>query len=89
MTLLSSSPSSSIDEYWMVLVDAASYVSVAAGAEDWGGAGVGVDAGEVVRREGKGAVGVGDGFGRVMQEEGAAGLGELSLQCRRRSGRRT
>ena len=45
-----------VDEDGMVLVDAAGDVGVAAGAEDGGGAGVGVDAGEVGRGEREAAI---------------------------------
>ena len=61
----------------MGLVDAAGEVGVAAGAEDGGGAGVGVDAGEVVGDRVKARSGS-DGVG-VGQEEAAAGLGEGAL----------
>ena len=44
----------------MVLVDAAGEVGVAAGAEDGGGAGVGVDAGEVFGGQGEDSVGIVD-----------------------------
>ena len=47
----------------MILVDAAGQIGIAAVAEDGGGAGVGVDAGEVVGTQGEGAVGIGDGVG--------------------------
>ena len=62
----------------MALVDAAGDVGVAAGAEDGGGAGVGVDAGEVGGGEGEAAILVVDGGG-VVEEEGALGLGEAAL----------
>ena len=62
----------------MVFVDAAGYVGVAAGAEDRGGAGVGIDAGEVGRGEREAAIRVVDGGG-VMQEEGAFGFREAAL----------
>ena len=57
----------------MVFVDAAGYVGVAAGAEDGGGAGVGVDAGEVGGGEREAAIRVVDSGG-VVEEEGAVGL---------------
>ena len=57
----------------MALVDAAGDLGVATGAEDGGGAGVGVDSREVVGRQREAAVGIVDGR-RVMQEEGAIGL---------------
>ena len=66
----------------MALVDAAGDVGVAAGAEDGGGAGVGVDAGEVGRGQGEAAIRVVDGGG-VVQEEGAFGFGETALRRRR------
>ena len=59
----------------MVLVDAAGEVGVAAGAEDGGGAGVGVDAGEVVGAQGEAAVRIVLCV-RVGQEEAAASFGE-------------
>ena len=62
----------------MALVDAAGDVGVAAGAEDGGGAGIGVDAGEVVRSQREAAIGVVDG-GVIVQEEGTFGLGETAL----------
>ena len=62
----------------MVLVDAAGEVGVAAGAEDGGGAGVGVDAGEVVGTEREATVGVGDGLG-TGQEKAAMGLRESAF----------
>ena len=64
-----------IHQDWVVPVDAAGEVGVAAGAEDGGGAGVGVDAGEVVGAQSEGAVGVFGGLG-VGQEEAAASFGE-------------
>ena len=62
----------------MALVDAAGYVGVAAGAEDGGGAGVGVDAGKVGGSKRETAVRVVDSGG-IMQEEGAFGFGEAAL----------
>ena len=62
----------------MVFVDAAGDVGVAAGAEDGGGAGVGVDAGEVGGSKREAAVRVVDSGG-IMQEEGAFGFGEAAL----------
>ena len=62
----------------MALVDAAGDVGVAAGAEDGGRAGIGVDAGEVGRGQGEAAIRVVDGGG-VVQEEGAFGLVEMAL----------
>ena len=62
----------------MALVDAAGDVGVAAGAEDGGGAGVGVDAGEVGRGQGEAAIRVVDGGG-VVQEEGTFGFVETAL----------
>ena len=67
-----------VDEDGMVFVDAAGDVGVAAGAEDGGGAGVGVDAGEVGGSKGEAAVRVVDSGG-VVQEEGAFGFGEAAL----------
>ena len=64
----------------MGLVDAAGQVGVAAGAEDGGGAGVGVDAGEVVGTEREATVGVGDGLG-TGQEKAAMGLRERALRA--------
>ena len=61
-----------VDEDGMALVDAAGDVGVAAGAEDGGGAGVGVDAGEVGGSKGEAAIRVVDGGG-VVEEEGALG----------------
>ena len=66
----------------MAFVDAAGDVGVAAGAEDGGGAGVGVDAGEVGGRPGETAVvifGSSTWFCGVVEEEGAVGLGEPAL----------
>jgi len=60
----------------VAVVNAAGYVGVAAGAEDGGGAGGGVDAGEVVRGQGETALRVVDGGGDV-QEEGAVCLGKV------------
>ena len=62
----------------MAFVDAAGDVGVAAGAEDGGGAGIGVDAGEVGRGQGEAAIRVVDGGG-VVQEEGAFGFVEMAL----------
>ena len=62
----------------MALVDAAGDVGVAAGAEDGGGAGVGVDAGEVGGSEWEATIRVVDGGG-VVEEEGALGFGEAAL----------
>ena len=62
----------------MVLIDASGEVGIAAGAEDGGGAGVGVDAGEVVGTEREATVGVGDGLG-TGQEEAAMGLRESAF----------
>ena len=59
-------------------VDAAGDVGVAAGAEDGGSAGVGVDAGEVERGQGEAAICVVDGGG-VVQEKGAFGLIEMAF----------
>ena len=67
-----------VDEDGMALVDAAGDVGVAAGAEDRGGAGVGVDAGEVGRGEREAAIRVVDGGG-VVEKEGALGSGEAAL----------
>ena len=61
----------------MPLVDTAGDVGVAAGTENGRGAGIGVDAGEVLRRQRKAAVLVMDRF-RVVQEEGAFRLIESS-----------
>ena len=62
----------------MPFVDAKSDLGVAAGTEDGGGAGVGVDPGEVLRREREAALRVVDGRG-VAQEKSAARLVESSL----------
>ena len=67
-----------VDEYGMAFVDAAGDVGVAAGAEDWGGAGVGVDAGEVGGSQGETASRIANGGG-VVEEEGTVGLGEAAL----------
>ena len=64
-----------VDEDGVAFVDAAGYFGVAAGAEDGGGAGVGVDAGEVGGGQGEAAVRVVDSGG-IMQEEGTFGFGE-------------
>ena len=61
----------------MPFVDAAGDVGVATGAEHGCGAGVGVDAGEVGRRQREAAIRVVD-LGGVVQEEGAARLVEPS-----------
>ena len=45
-----------VDDDGMAFVDAAGYVGVAAGAEDGGCAGVGVDAGEVGGSQGEAAI---------------------------------
>ena len=71
----------------MALVDAAGDVGVAAGAEDGGGAGVGVDAGEVGGSQGEAAVRVVDSGG-IMQEEGAFGFGETAFLAAEDEGRR-
>ena len=75
---LDSSPERSTKDR-MALVDAAGDVGVAAGAEDGGGAGIGVDAGEVGRGQGEAAIRVVDGGG-VVQEEGAFGFVEMALR---------
>lgn len=67
-----------VNEDGVAFVDAAGDVGVAAGAEDGGGAGVGVDAGEVGGGQGEAAVRIVDGGG-VVEEEGAVGLGEAAL----------
>ena len=67
-----------VHEHRMAFVDAAGDVGVAAGAEDGGSAGVGVDAGEVGGGQGETAVRVFDG-GCVVEEEGAVALGETAL----------
>ena len=67
-----------VDEDGVAFVDAAGDVGVAAGAEDGGGAGVGVDAGEVGGGKGEAAIRIVDGGG-VVEEEGAVGLGEEAL----------
>ena len=67
-----------VDEDGVALVDAAGYIGVAAGAEDGGGAGVGVDAGEVVGSQGETAIRIVNGGG-VVEEEGTVGLGEAAL----------
>ena len=73
-------PVGAVDEHGVLGVDFAGDVGVAAGAEDRGGAGVGVDAGEVVGREREAAIVIGDGFGGV-QEEGAGSFVKLPLRA--------
>ena len=72
-----------VDEHGVAGVDVAGDVGVAAGAEDRGGAGVGVDASKVVRRQREAAVRIGDGLG-VVEEEGARGGVELPLRAANR-----
>ena len=67
-----------VDEDGVALVDAAGDVGVAAGAENRGGAGVGVDAGEVGGSEREAAIRVVDGGG-VVEKEGALGFGEAAF----------
>ena len=74
-----------IHQHRMALVDAAGDVGVAAGAEYGGGAGVGVDAGEVVRGQGEAALRVLDCSG-VLQEEGAFGFVEMALRSAENEG---
>ena len=62
----------------VALVDAAGDVGVTAGAEDGGGAGVGIYVGEVDGGQGEAAIRV-DDRGGVVEEEGAVGLGEAAL----------
>ena len=81
--VLRSVPSERVDEHRVAGVDGAGDVGVAAGAEDRGGAGVGIDAGEVVRREREAAVVVFDGL-LVVQDEGAGCLREPPLPRRQR-----
>ena len=82
-----SSPPERSTSYGIVLVDAAGDVGVAAGAEDGGGAGVGVDAGEVGGSKRETAIRVVDSGG-IMQEEGAFGFGEAALFAAEDEGRR-
>ena len=67
-----------IDEHRVSVVDAARDVGVAAGSEHGGGAGVGIDASEVVRRQREATLRVVDAAG-VVQEEGAPGLREAAF----------
>ena len=62
----------------VALVDSTGDVGVAAGAEDGGSAGVGVDTGEVGGGQGETAIRIVDGGG-VVEEEGTVGLGEAAL----------
>ena len=73
-------------EHGVAGVDIAGDVGVTAGAEDRGGAGVGVDAGEVVRAPaGSSGPVIGDGLG-VVEEEGARGGVELPLRAAKDEG---
>ena len=63
----------------MARVDATGDLGIAAGAEDGRGAGVGVDAGEVRRRQREAAFGIVFDGGGVVEEEGAVGLLESPL----------
>ena len=60
-------------------VDAQGDVGVAPAAKDRGGAGVGVDAGKVVRAQHQGALGLGVQLVQAVQKEGAARLLEAPL----------
>ena len=71
--VLRSWPVRAVYEDGMARVDATSDLGIPAGAEDGRGAGVGVDTGEVVRREREAALAIIlDGRG-VVEEEGAVG----------------